>query len=225
MSDPETADRGVLDAGDYSTWLADMQLALRGDQPSNVPCGTCTACCTAAQFIHIAPEETDTLAHIPSELLFPAPLLPRGHVLMGYDSRGHCPMLKDNHCTIYAHRPRTCRTYDCRVFAATGLEVDDDAKVLIAAQARRWIFDFPAPIDRTEYNAVRAATTYLQRCGALLPDGFVPNTATQLAVLAIEVYDAFLKIDEHTGEPCVVEPEPETIPVALTRRRGSATPR
>ena len=36
---------------------------------------------------------------------------------MGYDERGHCPMLVDGDCSIYEHRPRTCRTYDCRVFA------------------------------------------------------------------------------------------------------------
>ena len=37
-------------------------------------------------------------------------------------SAGHCPMLVDGRCSIYEHRPRTCRTYDCRVFPAAGLE-------------------------------------------------------------------------------------------------------
>ena len=30
---------------------------------------------------------------------------------MGYDERGHCPMLVDGDCSIYDHRPRTCRMY------------------------------------------------------------------------------------------------------------------
>ena len=75
-------------------------------------------------FIHIQPEETQTLQRIPRALLFPAPGLPKGHVLMGYCDKGQCPMLVDNQCSIYEHRPQTCRDYDCRVFAATGISVD-----------------------------------------------------------------------------------------------------
>ena len=48
-----------------------MQAAIRGEVESDVPCGNCTACCTASQFIHIGPDETDTLAHIPASLLSP----------------------------------------------------------------------------------------------------------------------------------------------------------
>lgn len=141
-----------LPAGDFSSWLTGIQAAARGEQDSEVPCGGCTACCTSSQFVHIAPDETDTLAHIPGELLFPAPGLPRGHVLLGYDERGHCPMLKDNQCSIYAHRPRTCRTYDCRIFPAADVEVD---KSEIAQRARRWQFDFPTETDRDRHDAVR----------------------------------------------------------------------
>ena len=54
-----------------------MQAALRGERSADVPCGDCTRCCTSSQFIHIAPDEVETLAHIPVELLFPAPRLPR----------------------------------------------------------------------------------------------------------------------------------------------------
>jgi len=98
-----------LPAGDFTTWLQAMAAALRDEAPADVPCGGCTACCTSSQFVHIGPDETDTLAHIPAELLFPAPLLPKGNVLLGYDGRGHCPMLADDRCTIYEHRPVVCR--------------------------------------------------------------------------------------------------------------------
>ena len=38
----------------------------------------------------------------------------------------------DNRCSIYEHRPRTCRTYDCRVFPGRRLDDDDDDKAPIA---------------------------------------------------------------------------------------------
>ncbi len=72
-------------AGDFSAWLADVQSAIHHERGADVPCGDCTGCCTSSQFVHIGPEEADTLAHIPAELLFPAPRLPSGHVVLGYD--------------------------------------------------------------------------------------------------------------------------------------------
>jgi hypothetical protein len=187
-----------LPAGDFSSWLSDMQSALRGDRGSDVPCNGCTACCTSSQFVHIGPDETDTLSHIPAELLFPAPRLPRGHVLLGYDERGHCPMLIDNQCSIYEHRPQACRTYDCRVFPAAGLEIDDDDKVLIAQRANRWQFNFPQPADRDQHDAVRAAATFIREHEDLLPTGSAPANVTQHAVLAIEMHAEFLRSDEKT---------------------------
>ena len=182
------SDVGALAAGDLSSWLATMQAALRGEQDADVPCGGCTACCTASQFVHIEPDETDALAHIPAELLFPAPRLPHGHVLMGYDDRGHCPMLIDGQCSIYEHRPRTCRTYDCRVFPATGLAPDDDDKVQIAARAARWHFELPGDDDRRKSDAVRAAAAFLQ----LQPGNRPLRSTTALAVRAIEIHEDFL---------------------------------
>lgn len=206
-----------LPAGDFLTWLTDVQAAIRGHGVSDVPCGTCTACCTASQFIHIEPDETDTLAHIPAGVLFPAPRLPRGHVVMGYDERGHCPMLIEGKCSIYAHRPRTCRTYDCRIFPATGVEADAD-KPFIAEQASRWTFGYRGVDDRTRHDAVRASASYLREHRDVFPDGTVPTNATRLAVTAIEVHGGFLTRDEQTDHLSVVEPEPEAVRVALSRR-------
>jgi uncharacterized protein len=207
-----------LPAGDFSSWVVGMQGAIRGEHGSEVPCGGCTACCTSSQFVHIEPDETDTLARIPAELLFPAPRLPRGHVVLGYDERGHCPMLIDNQCSIYEHRPRTCRTYDCRIFPAAGVRIDDDDKVLIAQQAGRWQFSFPTPADRIQHDAVRAAATFLSEHTGLLPNDDVPSNATQLAVLAVELHDAFLRHDGETGHTTVVDPDPQVVRVELTRR-------
>ena len=206
MADADTSGERTLAAGDFSSWLTEIQGAIRGEHGSDVPCGNCTACCTSSRFIHVGPDETDTLAHIPSELLFPAPRLPDGHVLLGYDERGHCPMLIDGRCTIYEHRPMTCRTYDCRIFPAAGLEPGDD-EALIARQARRWRFSFRTGADVTRHRAVRAAAASLDERPDLLPDVPAPTNATQRAVLAIEIHEAFLQPDEETvpsrdqGEP------------------------
>lgn len=144
-----------IDAGEFSAWMTEIGEALQGERATDVPCDGCTACCTSSQFVHVEPDETEALAHIPSALLFPAPGLPRGHVLMGYDERGHCPMLVDGRCTIYAHRPRACRTYDCRVFAATGIELDEPAKAAIAERVARWRFRYDSPASRAEHDALR----------------------------------------------------------------------
>jgi len=221
MTNAGGAEAARLPAGDFSTWLGGTGRAIAGASDADVPCGTCTACCTSSQFVHIGPDETDTLARIPKALLFPAPLLPRGHVLLGYDERGHCPMLVENQCSIYEHRPRTCRAYDCRVFPAAGLTLDDDeSKGRIAAQVRRWDFGYPDDANRVEQEAVRAAAVFLDGRRDELPAGAVPTSATQLAVLAIEVHGVFLQRENQTGRQVVVDPHPEVVGAELLRRRG-----
>ena len=178
-----------LPAGRFSSWLVRIQ----DPGGTDVPCGTCTACCTSAQFVEIGPDENETLARIPRELLFPAPGRPPGHVVLGYDQRGHCPMLRDGGCTIYEHRPRTCRTYDCRVFPASGVDVGDDpAKAAIAERAGGWRFDHPTAQDADEHAAVRAAAAFLRAHTGDLPAGAVPRPPTQLAYLAVRVHHLFL---------------------------------
>ena len=150
------ADHEALAAGEFSAWLDGFEGALRGEHGSVVPCDGCTACCRSSQFIHIEPDEADTIAHVPAELLVPAPGLPDGHVVMGYDEHGCCPMLVDDQCSIYEHRPRTCRTYDCRVFPATGIEPDPEVRPLLAARTRRWVFTYADEDARALHDALRA---------------------------------------------------------------------
>jgi Fe-S-cluster containining protein len=175
---PSDGDHDVP-AGDFSTWLTAMQAALRGEREADVPCDGCTACCTSSHFVHIEPDEADTLAHIPPRLLFPAPRRPRGHVLLGYDEHGHCPMLVDGRCSIYEHRPRTCRTYDCRVFPAAGVEADQPA---VAGRAQRWRFTYASPADRTRHDEVRATAVVLRERHPEAP-------AAQIAVGAVEGHE------------------------------------
>jgi Fe-S-cluster containining protein len=206
-----------LPAGDFGDWLDGMRAALRHDADADVACGDCCACCSTGHFVHIGPQERDALAHIAPELLFPAPGQPAGHVLLGYDERGHCPLLAgDGRCTIYEYRPRTCRTYDCRVFVAAGVEADAPG---IAERARRWRFSCPAPADAERLAAVRAAGRFVREHAAAFPGGAVPDDPSQLAVLAVRVADVFL-----TGGDVQAESDPASIADAVVRASRTAIP-
>lgn len=186
-----------LPAGRFSAWLAEAADP-RGRMDMDVPCGTCTACCRSSYFIHVGPDERETLRAIPKDLLFPAPGRPKGHKVLGFDERGHCPMLTDGGCSIYDHRPRTCRSYDCRVFTAAGLSPADDGKHEIAQRTDRWRFDVDSePSAVSELQAVRRAAAYLEsRQGDCFPSGGFPLQAGQRAALAIKVHHLFLDTDD-----------------------------
>jgi uncharacterized protein len=196
-------DQRPLPAGDFSPWVAVMLAAIGGERGSDVPCGACTACCTSSQFVHIEPDETDALAHIPSSLRFPAPRLPPGHAVMGYDEHGHCPMLVDGACSIYAHRPRACRTYDCRVFPAAGLSPEEPTLVGIARQAARWQFSHPTDEDRRRHDAVQRAARFLVEHPDVLPGGASISNTTTRAAVALEVHGLFLDPECHSDAQAV----------------------
>lgn len=178
-----------LRAGRFSDWLDETRRAHADGADIDVPCGACVACCTSSYFIHVDPDEAGSLAAIPAELLFPAPGRPEGTLLLGHDSQGRCPMLLDGRCSIYRQRPRTCRIYDCRVFAAAGLDAD---RAAITEMARRWEFDYPAD-DRARHVAVLEAARFMRERAALFPTGSIPDSPADLAALAVRVSDVFLE--------------------------------
>jgi uncharacterized protein len=189
-------ERRDLPAGGFSAWLRRTRAALLGEGGADVPCGECSACCTTSHFVHVGPEETQTLARIPRELLFSAPGLSAGNVVLGYDEQGHCPMLADGRCSIYEQRPLTCRTYDCRVFAAAGITADREP---ITRQVRRWKFGHPTPDDRAQHVAVRAAATFVREHAECFPGGAGSRDPALVAVLAIKVCDVFLEPGDESG--------------------------
>jgi Fe-S-cluster containining protein len=204
-------------AGAFSEWLAGALASIREGAEADVPCGGCTACCQASLFIAVGPEEADTLAHIPAELLFPAPGRPQGHRIMGYDDHGRCPMLVDGACSIYEHRPEACRTYDCRIFAATGIVPDERTKAGVAERASRWRFDLSSDLDRAEHDAVQAAAAYVRRQADELRDVAPTTTDTQQALLALELHGLF-----HTGpggERTAATPSRDEVRAALARHQ------
>jgi uncharacterized protein len=207
------SDAGPLDAGPFAPWLRRTIAVLEG-QPgaeADVPCDGCTACCESSQFVLVEPDEHDTRAHIPNELLFPAPGAPEGSSVIPYDADGRCPMLRDDGCSIYAHRPRTCRAYDCRVLAAAGVDVGPE-KPTIRRRVDRWRFTFEgdggASSDERSAAAVRSAAGFLADHADELPHGGPPPT--QRAALAVELHGLFTS----AAEPTTAE-----VLVAL-RRRG-----
>lgn len=184
--------QNMIPAGVFSEWLRRIRKTFRTEEGIEVDCGACTACCSSSYFIRIWPDESEALARINKKLLVPAPGLPKGQVLMGYDKQGRCPMLKDGKCSIFEYRPRTCRKYDCRIFPAAGLTKSDNNCPKIDKQLRLWKFDYPTKRDKDEHKAVIAAAKFIKNHPEIFPAGKVPNTSGQLAILALKVYKVFL---------------------------------
>jgi Fe-S-cluster containining protein len=184
---------GRIAAGEFGAWLRGFRAALRDDLDSDVACGTCTGCCTSAYFITLRPGDVAARRRIPAEYLVTAPNAAPGVHLMGYDERGHCPMLRCGRCSIYADRPQTCRTYDCRVYAAAGLSPGAD-KPAIAARVLEWEFTYADDDARRAHAAVRLAAKFIRDDAASFPRGAVPGRTGEVAVAALKAYEAFLEL-------------------------------
>lgn len=191
-------DSTPLPAGNFSEWLRAMRSALAGGQGMQVACGDCVGCCTSGYFIKVRPNETEALRHIPAQHLQPAPGEP-GTMMMGFDAAGHCPMFGTQGCSIYAHRPDTCRTYDCRIFTAAGMQAGDTRSV-INQRVARWRFTYPDAADREEHRAVMAAAAFLRQHPVRFPDGRIPSRPGDIAVLAVKSYRVFLGGNPHDAD-------------------------
>ena len=191
-----------LTAGDFSAWLRETLAALAEKREADVPCGSCNACCRTFHFINIRPEDRRALRRLPPAYLSPAPDLPPGNLYLGFDEAGRCPMLVDDRCTIYADRPRACRTYDCRIYASAGIEAD---RPDIDAQARRWRFAFPAGRDREEFAAVRATVAFILAHPEAFPSEAAHRQPLRLAVCAIWVHEHFLERPRRLWRPAETE--------------------
>lgn len=218
LSDPQHLE---IPAGDFLSWLEQTREALKHDTGpgADVDCRDCTGCCSSSYFIHIRPEEKKTLQRINKKLLVPAPGLPKGHVLMGYGRDGVCPMLLNNQCSIYADRPQTCRNFDCRVFAASGIAAGDE-KGRISQRVRHWRFSYPTPQDRAAHRAVQAAAQFIRDNASSFPGGRVPSNPSQLTVLALKAYTVFMPdTDGSAGSTSDASPEQLAQAIVETCRR------
>jgi uncharacterized protein len=180
-----------LSAGAFSAWLRAMRAALAGSAGMDVACGDCRGCCTSSYFIKVRAHEKEALEHIGADQLRPVPGATNGNMLMGFDEQGHCFMFANGNCSIYAHRPETCRTYDCRVFSAAGMNAGE-GKLVINERISRWRFEYPSERDRDEHRAVTAAASFLRQHPVRFPGGRVPSRPSEIAVLAVKCYEVFI---------------------------------
>jgi Fe-S-cluster containining protein len=93
-------------------WFNGATARLRGiSVTAHVPCNGCTACCHQRIDINPVFESVDEA---------------KRHLEMTQDEYGYCLQRRDDGacihlgpegCTVYEHRPISCRAYDCRIYA------------------------------------------------------------------------------------------------------------
>jgi Fe-S-cluster containining protein len=181
-----------IPAGDFGAWLAQARDALRGSAGSRVPCGDCTGCCTAGYSIEVRPTDAAALEHIPATSLSRSLGSAPGNWTVRPTADGSCPMLRGGGCRIYAQRPQTCLDYDCRVFAAAGIEAGGEDKAVINRRVRQWRFEFSGDADRQAHAAIRAAAEFIHLSRAHFPPSAAPRNPLGIAALALRVYPLFL---------------------------------
>ncbi len=174
----------------FEAWLRATCATLEKDVPAAVPCGSCNACCRTFHQLHLRPGEKQARRRLPKEYLSVARGLPPGYLLLGYTEGGACPVLVGGRCTIYEDRPLVCRTYDCRMYAATGVAPD---RPEIAEQVRRWRFSHPTAADRRLHEAVLAAVRFIRECPQCLPSDAARRQPIRVATLAIAAHEKFLQ--------------------------------
>jgi uncharacterized protein len=179
-------------AGDFAAWLAQIVASFRGGTGSEVPCGDCSGCCASSYFIHVRPTDRKTLAVVPKALLNPAPGMPRGHKLIGFSADGSCPLLLRGNCSIYGQRAQTCRDYDCRVFAAAGIDAGGPERAAVNQRVRAWRFSYAKDQDVQIHRAIKSAAAFILNRRAAFPGGRAPVAPGDIAALAIKVHHIFL---------------------------------
>jgi uncharacterized protein len=183
-----------IPAGEFSDWLLGFQSSLRDGTDNDVACGDCVGCCSSSYFIHVGPSEKDALRHLPKDIAIPAPGMAPGNLLIGYQPDGRCPLLgEDRRCTIYAHRPKTCRAYDCRIFAAAGITAGGNDKSTINERVKSWKFTYASDSDRRLHRSVKQAAKFIREHAKLFPGGWIPTDPSQLAILAVKSHSIFLE--------------------------------
>lgn len=178
-----------------------MFAVLRNEAEADVPCAGCVGCCVSGYVIALRPWDRVALEKVPDSSLqlrpgISARMLPR--------EDGTCPMQHCGRCTIYADRPQTCRDYDCRVYAAAGLEPDGHRPVILE-RVREWRFEFADEAARERAAAVRRAAQFIRAHVETFPAAFQPRSAAGISVLALKVFRLFSARDAASAGDAGVE--------------------
>jgi len=195
MSAPAT-----VDAGEFGAWRRAMAAALRGDGGTDVPCGSCVGCCSGSWPIALRTDDAVVLPRVPADYVIEVAGAPPGVRYMGYRPDGTCPLLEAGRCTVYAHRPQTCRDFDCRLFAAAGLASAGANKSLIDARIAAWRFQYATDDEVAIHRAMCDAAAFLVACGGEAGAVRLPTTPVAIAGLAFKAYDVFLEAADATPE-------------------------
>jgi hypothetical protein len=83
--------------------------------------------------------------------------------------------LVDGKCSVYEHRPRTCRTYDCRLLALAGLRARGNAPINEGLE--RW--EFPEKTAEDAYCLIALRTFAYE----LIQAGCTIEAAAMLALV------------------------------------------
>ena len=122
----------------------------------------------------------------------------RGMQVSCGDCVGYCPMFGAGGCSIYSHRPETCRTYDCRIFTAAGMSAGE-GRNMINERIARWSFEY-SHAGLEEHAAVKAAAAFLRQHPVRFPGGHIPSRPAEIAVLAVKSYTVFMSRPANDAE-------------------------
>ena len=150
-----------IEAGSFSAWLEMTKKSIANGTGITVPCGSCGACCRSAFYIAVRQNEIKAFAHIPKELLSEIPGVPEVYYI-GFNEQGHCPLLIDDLCSIYEYRPHSCKTFDCRVYTATGIKLDKEDNSPINMRVNEWKFSYATKNDRIQQGNLLRAVSILK---------------------------------------------------------------
>jgi Fe-S-cluster containining protein len=200
---PEVARRPAGRPTELLRIWADAAARARQGKPAAmpVPCNGCTACCYQRVNINPARESVDELSQhldvVRDE---------HGYFLRRRDD-GACMHLGPEGCTVYAHRPRACRAFDCRIFALPGngasFPISEDGKHTTPS----WEFDIRSERDavirdafllgaapwlfqrrRDDCNTVMAAVVAKFSHHAAIVEALRAKTERQQAAIRIQFY-------------------------------------
>jgi len=190
-----------INAGNFGTWLTKARAALRGDGGMDVPCGDCVGCCTSGYSIFLRPQDK-AIDIVPAKFLSSVKGLAYPHAKMNPLANGHCPMFSEGKCSIYASRPQTCLDYDCRVFAAAGIDAGE--RPVINKRVKEWRFDYATEDELRAHSAVQQAAQFIANYAERFPDSWKTSTSSAVAVLAVKVYELFLIDNQHIDTETMV---------------------
>jgi hypothetical protein len=102
-TEPENVEVSPSDGG-ASTFTRE-ELERRKQQPSNVPCGTCRACCSHDR-IFLGRQDDPRAFRWHNE---------GGYAVLDRKPNGECIYLEASGCSIHDRAPMICRRFDCRI--------------------------------------------------------------------------------------------------------------